>query len=104
MRYEHWEELDGLIERKLITARKHPTLPLFIYNYTAGAALGYAIQTRRRRGMTCPFCGSADLEIPTVDIGVGDQQCGPAWCYSCLASQTESGEWERRPEPSSTIP
>jgi len=37
MRYEHWEELGGLIERKLITARKHPTLPLFVYNYTAGA-------------------------------------------------------------------
>lgn len=37
MRYEHFEELEGLVQRKLISCRQHPTLPLFIYNYTAGA-------------------------------------------------------------------
>lgn len=37
MRYEHLDEIDALIKAKLISARPHPTLPLFVYNYTAGA-------------------------------------------------------------------
>lgn len=32
--------------------------------------------------MNCPKCG-ADVEVPTVDIGVGEQQCGPAFCTEC---------------------
>lgn len=37
MQYEHYSELPALLAQKLITARKHPSLPLLIYNYTAGA-------------------------------------------------------------------
>jgi RNA ligase len=32
--YEHFAALPDLIERKMISARKHPELPLWIYNYT----------------------------------------------------------------------
>src|SRR5438045_559631 len=28
--------------------------------------------------MKCPFCNSEHVEVPTVDIGVGEQQCWPA--------------------------
>jgi len=35
MKYEHFNELPELIAKKLITGRKHPNLPLTIYNYTA---------------------------------------------------------------------
>ena len=37
MRYEHFLELPKLLDQKLITRRKHPTLPLWIHNYTASA-------------------------------------------------------------------
>jgi RNA ligase len=37
MRYEHYDDLAKLQADKLISVRPHPTLPLFIYNYTAGA-------------------------------------------------------------------
>ena len=36
MKYEHYDDLAGLKKQKLISVRPHPTLPLFIYNYTAG--------------------------------------------------------------------
>jgi transcription elongation factor Elf1 len=36
--------------------------------------------------MTCPFCGSDDLDIPMVDIGVGYQQVAAATC-ACGALQ-----------------
>ena len=32
--------------------------------------------------MKCPRCG-AECEYPTVDIGVGEVQCGSAACDSC---------------------
>jgi hypothetical protein len=35
--------------------------------------------------MQCPFC-DGDV-VPTVDIGVGEQQCGPAFCVDCGATQ-----------------
>jgi len=37
--------------------------------------------------MMCPFCKSENVEVPYVDIGVGYQQCGPAFCYDCNAHQ-----------------
>lgn len=33
--------------------------------------------------MKCPECGSTQVEVPTVDIGVGEQQCAPASCLDC---------------------
>lgn len=49
----------------------------------------------RLRGvrMNCPFCGSDDIDIPTVDIGVGEQQCAPAGCLKCQAYQDMEGRW-----------
>ena len=32
--------------------------------------------------MTCPKCGNR-AEVPTVDNGVGEEQCGPAYCDNC---------------------
>jgi hypothetical protein len=46
--------------------------------------------------MICPFCGSDDVEVPTVDVGPGEVQCGPAECLTCLAYQEVSGEWQLR--------
>lgn len=43
--------------------------------------------------MTCPFCGSKNVDVPTVDIGVGEQQCGPAVCIDCDAAQDSDGKW-----------
>lgn len=43
--------------------------------------------------MMCPFCKSSNVEVPTVDIGVGEQQCGPAYCYDCYAYQDSCGTW-----------
>jgi hypothetical protein len=43
--------------------------------------------------MNCPFCTSEEVEVPTVDIGVGEQQCGPAACFECGASQDQDGKW-----------
>ena len=43
--------------------------------------------------MACPFCGSENVDIPMVDIGVGEQQCGPATCVDCLAGQDSDGTW-----------
>lgn len=37
MKYEHLEDLEGLLSKKLITCRAHGDLPLSIYNYTASA-------------------------------------------------------------------
>lgn len=37
MIYPHTEELERLIADRLVSKRPHPTLPLFIYNYTAKA-------------------------------------------------------------------
>lgn len=37
MRYEHLEDLEELLSKKLITCRAHSYLPLSIYNYTASA-------------------------------------------------------------------
>lgn len=34
----------------------------------------------------CPFCG-AECAAEFVDIGVGEQQCGPFTCNSCHAAQ-----------------
>ena len=44
--------------------------------------------------MLCPFCKSTNVDVPTVDNGVGEQQCGPAWCVDCGASQDDMGMWE----------
>ncbi len=44
--------------------------------------------------MKCPFCGSDDVEVPMVDIGVGETQCGPAQCLECLSHQeADTGVW-----------
>jgi RNA ligase len=37
LQYERLSELDGLIEQRLITKRKHPSLSLWIYNYSPSA-------------------------------------------------------------------
>lgn len=42
--------------------------------------------------MKCPFC-DAEVSVPTVDIGVGEQQCGPADCPNCGAAQDSDGRW-----------
>ena len=39
--------------------------------------------------MKCPECG-AELEIPTVDIGV--EQCGPAFCPECHWEEGNRGD------------
>ena len=36
----------------------------------------------------CPECGG-EIEIPTVDIGVGEQQCGPAFCLDDACGWSE---------------
>ena len=41
--------------------------------------------------MKCPICGE-EASMPTVDIGVGEQQCGPAYCESCQWIQPEYQE------------
>ena len=33
--------------------------------------------------MTCPLCGSENIEVPRVDVGVGEVQCAPAYCLDC---------------------
>lgn len=33
---------------------------------------------------SCPYCGAA-CKIPTVDVGVGEQQSGPCGCENCGA-------------------
>ncbi len=38
MRYHLYDELQRLVETKMATKRPHPTLPLFVYNYTPMAA------------------------------------------------------------------
>ena len=43
--------------------------------------------------MQCPACKSNNVEVPTVDIGVGNQQCGPAFCYDCGSTQDSDGTW-----------
>jgi hypothetical protein len=48
--------------------------------------------------MKCPFCGSTNVDVPMVDIGVGEQQCGPAACLDCYASQDENGVWRQATE------
>jgi hypothetical protein len=42
--------------------------------------------------MICPNCGDENsVEIPVVDIGVGNIQCAPAFCHAC--------HWEEPPPP-----
>lgn len=43
--------------------------------------------------MKCPNWGSEDTDIPTVDIGVGEIQCGPMQCNACGAYQDSAGLW-----------
>ena len=43
--------------------------------------------------MKCPFCNGASVDYPTVDIGVGEVQCGPAECNDCMAWQDGEGKW-----------
>lgn len=40
--------------------------------------------------MTCPYCGSADVECETVDTGVGEAQCSPYGCLDCQAVQLQT--------------
>ena len=42
--------------------------------------------------MKCPYCG-AEATCDTVDIGVGEIQCGPYGCDYCEASQNKDGTW-----------
>ncbi len=42
--------------------------------------------------MKCPICNS-EVEVPTVDVGVGEIQCGPAVCHICFACQNADGTW-----------
>lgn len=44
--------------------------------------------------MDCPFCKSTNVDVPMVDIGVGEQQCGPASCLDCGAAQDYDGRWQ----------
>lgn len=37
--------------------------------------------------ITCPWCGSSDLEAEFVDIGVGAQQVTPYHCCACGADE-----------------
>lgn len=39
----------------------------------------------------CPFCG-AECSADFVDIGVGEQQCGPFGCDRCHAVELDSDE------------
>ena len=48
--------------------------------------------------MICPFCKSDNVDVPMVDIGVGEQQCGPACCMDCLACQDSDGDWQQTEE------
>ena len=43
--------------------------------------------------MECPFCLSKNVDVPMVDIGVGEEQCGPAICLDCNAAQDDQGAW-----------
>ncbi len=36
---------------------------------------------------TCPYCGYDKCVADWVDIGVGNQQCGPYGCENCYAVQ-----------------
>lgn len=42
--------------------------------------------------MRCPWCDSIDIDVPTVDIGVGEQQCGAAGCMDCSSFQINPNE------------
>lgn len=48
-----------------------------------------------RRSMGCPWCGSSNVEAPTVDIGVGKQQCGPMGCNDCQSFQIDPSDEEQ---------
>ena len=37
--------------------------------------------------MGCAWCESEDIDVPTVDIGVGEQQVAAAMCGQCGATQ-----------------
>lgn len=37
--------------------------------------------------MECPWCESEDIDVPTVDVDVGEQQVASATCGQCGASQ-----------------
>jgi len=45
--------------------------------------------------MKCPYC-SHEMHCETVDIGVGEQQCGPYGCENCHAVAVS---WEDRNSP-----
>lgn len=55
--------------------------------------------------MECPWCGSKDVDCPTVDIGVGEQQIAPMSCacgaaeFMCHDADTKTRateeEWKR---------
>lgn len=55
MRYPFYTELNDLIEQKLVSKRPHPSLPLFIYNYTAASIkvprLEWSTAMRDARGL-----------------------------------------------------
>ncbi len=42
--------------------------------------------------MKCTYC-NCKADVPMVDIGVGEQQCGPAECPNCGAAQDHNGVW-----------
>jgi hypothetical protein len=48
--------------------------------------------------MTCPYCDSENVEVPMVDIGVGETQCGAAFCYECMAFQLLQDDQETEEE------
>ena len=33
----------------------------------------------------CPYCANEECEVPTIDNGVGEEQCGQAYCPDCGA-------------------
>lgn len=83
MRYEHLDDIDALIKAKLISARPHPTLPLFIYNYTAGA------QSLPIKEWSKALCDCRGL-ILDVDGEVVGRPFAKFWNYEQVLDQVPS--------------
>jgi hypothetical protein len=52
--------------------------------------------------MKCPYCQSENVDYPTVNIGVGEQQCAPAGCMDCGAVQLYPDESPKTEEEKKT--
>lgn len=92
MVYIHIEDLERLMADRLVSKRPHPTLPLFIYNYTAKAV------TVNRPDWTPALCDARGL-ILDADKRIVGRPFSKFWNYEQVIEQIPAGEdfevWEK---------